>query len=62
VHLIDDIYLVATLVGLESSTFYKFTDIVDSSVRCCIYLDYVEHRSLIKSYTIRTLVAWISIL
>jgi hypothetical protein len=60
-HLIYNIDLVLALVRFEPSLLDEVTDVVDSSIGCCIYLDDIEHGRVIKSDTIRTCMTWIAI-
>ena len=60
--LIDDIDLIGTLIGFESSLFDQVSHILDTVVRGSIDLDTVEHISLIKSDTVTTGMARVSIL
>ncbi len=59
---IDNIDLVFSLVWFESRLLDEVSHILDSIVRCSIDLDTIEHISFIKSYTVSTFMAWITIL
>lgn len=61
-HLIDDIDLVFSLIGFESSFFDQITYILDTVVRRSVDLDTIEHIPLIESDTMTADVTWISIL
>lgn len=61
-HLVDDIDFVFSLVRFESSLLDEITDIVDSGIGCCIYLDDIEHGRVIKSNTIGTGMARVPVL
>ena len=56
-----DIDFVFSLIGFEACSLDELTDIVDSSVRCCIDLDDIEHGLTIESKTVCTRMTWISV-
>ena len=61
-YLIDDIDLVCTNIGLESSLLDQVPHILYSVVRRTIDLDTIEHIPIIERDTVSTGMAWISIL
>jgi hypothetical protein len=61
-HLIDDVDLVLSLIGLESGLFYEVSDILDSVVRRSIDLDTIEHIAIIECHTMSTDMTGIPIL
>jgi hypothetical protein len=60
-HLIDDIDFVFSLIWFESSLLDEISDIVDSGIGCCIYLDDIEHGSVIECETVCTFMTGIPI-
>ncbi len=53
-YLIDDVYFIGSLIGLELSLFDHLSDIIDSSIGCRIDLDHIEHTSPRKCFTVYT--------